>query len=914
MEQQSVMEVKNTPLLFQQELNTYYKDILNCEIVHPPYWDWKVPETFFLRKRKWIDLYEDWWGDEVIDYMKFDNEEYAIVKYDSRTNSPKIKIKKWLDTVDTSSLATLTNTWRLLQLSLWEFNWPGIIWTNNIIWHFVKEWWTMLFVFSYNDYTINWVTTKELFITEYKLTVPYNIDYNEKWKTYLIGEASELAHQWEINCTFSFWWKSLFIYSHATNKFYQLKLEIDFDVRSITPWIITSTYTVPASLISIKSFCVNKNADKIYYCSWTNTIWTLSFDYNNIAWWNIWHTKYFWSLWDILWIWVDWSWLKLYLTSWGRLYSLTWTTEWELDTYSLDANSKLIDSNVNGAQWIQVSSDSMHFFIMQLNEYVAQLWFEHSKTLATQSFNPNVNHSFKRDFQACKWTLSYWNCTSTKITWSVVSDEHRLTPTTAVTWTANAYAWMYVYITWWATTVSETWVWWWQVFQIKGNTDSYLIVAGWDTKPNESTYGIFTDFWEVPVFVWADWLYAIHNDTCITRFQWLNKSPVYPVDACFNNGRIFAVLNNWLVACSATTSSNWEQALYWWQYSAFFNGSSTIWNVTWAMRIIPFNDIVIVFTADSIYVIKKETTTMTNDNDVNISYDTYPINLAFDFVWLKHRKAVCAYNTWIYFVSDKNEFLSLNIEESYYNKYKITTEDLWIDIQQWLDNIEEWDDLAIAINTETIYLIWNNSEKSTIFQYDTFYSFWHRRETQLIIKNIRVDTHQTYMWPVTYRYWLTDTKLDSWAIEYTQHLRWFNWDTDIFSMKTILYHKLYMWVNTDPNTKIIYNATLSDWLYSYVLPLNQINFLQKAVWLKNDWILWHWILWFTPLGWKAEDIIRWTYLSEIDVLEAPLGFTYSLLEIIVEWDFETGGNLLWTLVHEEHLTPYEDVIPYISDY
>ena len=120
MEQQSVMEVKNTPLLFQQELNTYYKDILNCEIVHPPYWDWKVPETFFLRKRKWIDLYEDWGWDEVLDYMKFDNEEYAIVKYNSRTDTPQIKVKKWLKAVDTSSLSALTNTWRLLQLSLWD--------------------------------------------------------------------------------------------------------------------------------------------------------------------------------------------------------------------------------------------------------------------------------------------------------------------------------------------------------------------------------------------------------------------------------------------------------------------------------------------------------------------------------------------------------------------------------------------------------------------------------------------------------------------------------------------------------------------------------------------------------------------------------------------------------------------------
>ena len=48
----SVTTTKNVPLLFQQELNTFYKDILNCEITHPSYWAGRVPETFFLRRRK----------------------------------------------------------------------------------------------------------------------------------------------------------------------------------------------------------------------------------------------------------------------------------------------------------------------------------------------------------------------------------------------------------------------------------------------------------------------------------------------------------------------------------------------------------------------------------------------------------------------------------------------------------------------------------------------------------------------------------------------------------------------------------------------------------------------------------------------------------------------------------------------
>jgi len=67
-------------MLFWDELNSDYKDILNCEIVKKPFRDWRTSEWFFLRKRWWITLHRNWWGDYVIDYTTFDNAEYAIVK------------------------------------------------------------------------------------------------------------------------------------------------------------------------------------------------------------------------------------------------------------------------------------------------------------------------------------------------------------------------------------------------------------------------------------------------------------------------------------------------------------------------------------------------------------------------------------------------------------------------------------------------------------------------------------------------------------------------------------------------------------------------------------------------------------------------------------------------------------------
>jgi hypothetical protein len=293
--------------------------------------------------------------------------------------------------------------------------------------------------------------------------------------------------------------------------------------------------------------------------------------------------------------------------------------------------------------------------------------------------------------------------------------------------------------------------------------------------------------------------------------------------------------------------------------------------------------------------------------------NTYTVDLAFWFLWIHSFNSVCSYNTWIYFLSNKNTFLSLNIEESYYNKYKITTEDLWIDIQQWLDNIKEDDPVSIEINTETIYITWYWWDKSTIFQYSTYYSFWHRWETALMIKNLTVDTNETYLWAISYRYWLTDEKYDEWRQEYIQHLRFFNWESDVFSLKTILYHDLYLWVNTDISSVVKYKARLSSWMYEYTIPLSNASFLQKASNLTAEKVLGNSILWYQTLGWNAEKYIIWTYLSDVDVLEIPLWLTYSLLEIIVEWDFETWGNLLWTLVHEPHLTPYEDVVAYLDE-
>ena len=131
------MDIKNTPLLFQSQLNQHYKDILNCEITHPSYRAGKVPETFFLKRRKGIEAYHDWGGDDILDYINFDWEEYAIVRFDK-----KIRIMKRDPDIQTTDISKVISMWRIIEPKRWEldFTWwvssftiTSQIWRDEVV-------------------------------------------------------------------------------------------------------------------------------------------------------------------------------------------------------------------------------------------------------------------------------------------------------------------------------------------------------------------------------------------------------------------------------------------------------------------------------------------------------------------------------------------------------------------------------------------------------------------------------------------------------------------------------------------------------------------------------------------------------------------------------------------------------------
>ena len=921
------METKNTPLIFQQELNTFYKDILNCEITHPPYWAGRVPETFFLRRRKWIDAYQDWGGDEILDYINFGWQEYAIVKHDNY-----IRVKKWISEVDTSNISNIVNTNRLLHPGWWTFDEEWELWTFNITCQKLRSDGNKLYIFTVADYIVDWNTTKQLFVTEYTLNVKNNIstDYTFAWRTVRVTALSWLIDTSDIVCDFSPAGKSLFVYIWTTKKFYQVKLWRDFDLTTFSTEYTSSPIELEEG-DTAKDMCISHWTDRILFVSWWEKIYCCSLHYNDITTLTEQPTSATFSDKVFVWLTITSDWMKAYATSGGTMYQYNFTTAYDLSTLSDSTYSKVISAEASWALTLSMSSDWLYFLINQNNTHIAQVWFEHAKTLAQQDYNSKVNHSFKRNFQSAKGNLLYWDGLTTKVTWSYWEQTgYILTPTPSLNLTLNELSGKYVMLCWWGTSADITkGIGWWQILRVRSNTvgpNSTITCAdGWDVTPNETTYKIFDTYWEVLVFIGGDGLYSINDDVStnwlimqvpdntkpnIQHIAWITKyeNIISCIDADWNNWMIYAIQESWMILMSASQSNDWANQMGWWQFAGYFNQSSPLWSAIGAMRIVPFNDIVVVFSNTGIYVIKKETMDI-NGNSLYV----YTMDLAFGFMGLHSPRAVCPYNTWIYFLSNKNTFLSLNIEESYYNKYKITTEDLGIDIQQWLDNIKDNDPVSIEINTETIFMTWYGWDKSTIFQYNNYYSFWHRWETKLMIKNLRVDTNETYLWAIAYRYWLEENKFDDWHLDYEQHLRWFHWESDVFSLKTILYHKLYLWVNTDLNSKVYYKARLSDGLYEYTIPLSNANFLQKASNLTAEKVLGKSILGYQVLGWNAEKYIIWTYLSDVDILEIPLWLTYALLEIIISWDFEIWGNILWALVHDPHLTPYDDVVAYLDE-
>lgn len=451
----------------------------------------------------------------------------------------------------------------------------------------------------------------------------------------------------------------------------------------------------------------------------------------------------------------------------------------------------------------------------------------------------------------------------------------------------------------------DTAVEWWKYKNDYSITATSIVLV--EITPHEYTFNLsdFSDLWATSGSVTVP--YSSVTTPVYNTYHFSTFGTV--IDADWNDWRIFAVNTSNTILCSATETNDWQYVMSWWYFAWYMNGSSDLWSAKNVLRVVPFNNVVLLFTNDCIYIVKQ-----VNVERSWTTFNTYNVNIWTDYIGLHSATAVKSYNTWLYLLTSKNSLVSLSIEDWYQWKYKISTEDMWVDIQQWLDNIKPSDKVSLWINNDEIDLSWNNWIITTIFKYNFYYKFWYRWETSLYIHKLYSNIDITYIGNITYRYDSNATTdyYSEWEPinTYDQKLRWMVWEDDIFQLKTILYHKIYLWINTTADTVVHYKFRVSSETYEYEVPLNNMLWLQKWSSLIDNTVLWQSILWYNVLWWNLKNKLVWTLVSDVNVLEIPLWLTFTLAEIWLTWDFECGWHLIWELRHEEQLTPFEDVVPY----
>lgn len=500
-------------------------------------------------------------------------------------------------------------------------------------------------------------------------------------------------------------------------------------------------------------------------------------------------------------------------------------------------------------------------------------------TLFTWTYSSTVNHKFvllssvwwdRLDFGSSATSTSWWGIFT-------ITDS-------AKSRTTNEFANKYIYI-------NSATQWTWQIFQISSNTaDTLTLARWWELQPTGITYQIFEKRSEVPAVVSNDWIYVIHNDSVVLKLN--NFWTV--VDCVYNLWRIMAVDTNDNIIVS-----------YPWYNAHYIDNTSIIWAFSWAVAMTQFQDFVLLVWTTRIWLIKKEVVSL----DVwgsTVNVDTFKPLILTNLLWAFSKTSFTVYNQWLYIFTSSKRFVALSINPAGTDRYAVAEDDQWIYIQQYLDSIEEWDDVAVAINSEKISLVHVWDWDSTIYLFDTYYRFRYRWVTELPIHWVKVFNSIYYLWDKVYDY-DTSIKKDYWSLDYIPKIRVLFWENDMFSIKNVVSHKIYLWKNTSPTSTILYRAHI-DWAtYTVNVDLSTLQYLLKSVAYEQWTTLWETLLWLWNYWGYGTNV--WSYfVADTDVIEIPVSLACSLLEIEVEWDFEFGGMLLTYEQIEPFITPINSVL------
>lgn len=500
--------------------------------------------------------------------------------------------------------------------------------------------------------------------------------------------------------------------------------------------------------------------------------------------------------------------------------------------------------------------------------------YKDATLLSTKTYSSTVNHKlFTLSWPS--WTLlDSWTWATSNVNLWIFT----ITDSTKSR-TVNAYAlkWIYIY---------DATVWTWQVIQIISNTATELtLYTWWIIQPTWIKYQIFDTFSEIVAFVANDWIYTINNTTSITlaKRYWTVR------DCIYNLWRLFVVDSN----DNVLVSEQWSNCYYYWQ---------PVWTYSWVQWMTCFQDFVLLMCTDRVGMIKKESITIDSNSQ---PIDTFKTLTVTNILWTFGKKSFTTYNQGLYVFTGTKKLIALTITPSGTDRFTVQQDDQWIYIQQFLDWISAWDDIQIAINAEKVCLTHYNSSWSNIYLYDVYYKFRYRRNTLLPIHWCLVYNNIYYLWDKVYRIDTSLTK-DVWDNDYTPRIRSILWEEDIFSVKTYMMHKLYIWANTDLNTKIKYVCHIDWWKYEVNTNLNNIKYLTDNLLFNTDWTRGRDMFWYWVFGWEWFNI--WAYtMWYINAIEIPISLTSLLTEIFIEWDIEFGWMLMQYDTYDPYITPINSV-------
>ena len=491
--------------------------------------------------------------------------------------------------------------------------------------------------------------------------------------------------------------------------------------------------------------------------------------------------------------------------------------------------------------------------------------YKDSTLLDTKPYSDSVNHKLFTMSAPSGTLLESWTWATSNVTTWV----YTITDSTKSR-TVNAYAskWIYIY---------DATVWTWEVIQVVSNTSTVLTLnTWWLVQPTNISYKIFDNYWEIVAFIANDWIYLIHNTTSIIKAKRFGTA----IDCVYNLWRLFVIdINN-----NAIVSEPGTNALYY---------TSPIWTYSWVQSMTTFQDFVLLMCNDRIWMIKKDSYEVTSWNVI----ETFKTLTVTNVLWVFWKKSYTTYNQWLYVFTSAKRFIALSITPSWTDRFIVWQDDQWVYIQQFLDNIQSWDLVWIWINSANIVFTHHSSTDNNIYLYDTYYKMRRRWNTNLPIKWIAVFSNIYFLWDKVYK---IDESLstDYWSNDYVPKLRSLFWEDSIFSLKNIFMHKIYIWKDTSPDTKITYTSHI-DWVkYSLWTTLENIKYL----W---DSLLYSWQQTFGAttfgswlFGWEWFNL--WDYtLWFINTIEFPIAITTTLLEVVIEWDIE----FWWMLFQYDELEP-----------